>query len=72
MARPGHIGGMSRQVFALLLGLFGFALYLGAAIVLADQVLGRHWTLELAYFLVAGLAWAWPARALMLWAARAG
>ncbi len=63
---------MSRWMVALVLGLLGFALYVGAAVVLADHVLGRHWLLELAYFLVAGLAWAWPARALMVWAARAG
>lgn len=63
---------MSRWALALILGLVGFALYVGVAVALADHVLGLHWLLELAYFLVVGLAWAWPARALMVWAARAG
>jgi len=63
---------MSRRLIALVLGLVGFALYVGAVVMLADHVVAAHWALQLAYFLVAGLAWAWPARALMLWAARAG
>jgi len=67
-----HIGVMSRTLFALVAGLVGFALYVGVAVVLADHVLGWHWAAQLGYFLVAGLAWAWPARALMVWAARAG
>lgn len=71
-AVPVHIGGMSRKLFALFVGLAGFALYVGVAVMLADHVIGWHWAPQLAYFLVAGLAWAWPARALMVWAARAG
>jgi hypothetical protein len=67
-----HIGAMSRKLIALLLGLAGFALYVGVVVALADHVLGWHWALQLAYFLLAGLAWAWPARVLMVWAARAG
>lgn len=63
---------MSRKLLALLLGLGGFLLYVALVVALADHVLGRHWALELAYFMAAGLLWVWPARALMLWAARAG
>jgi hypothetical protein len=32
-------------------------------------VLALHWLLQLAYFLVAGLAWVPPARRLMFWGA---
>ena len=56
--------------FKKLLGLFvllpGMAAYLMAAMVLADRV-PDHWLLRLIYFLVAGLAWAFPARWLMRW-----
>jgi hypothetical protein len=63
---------MARPVLALLIGLLGFLLYVGAVVALADWVLHLHWLVQLAYFLVAGIAWVWPARKLMFWAARAG
>ena len=66
----GHIPGMSRITLALLGGLLGFALYVMAGVALADHVLGRHWLLQFAYFVVVGMAWAWPAKWLMFWAAR--
>jgi hypothetical protein len=63
---------MPRLVIALSVGLLGMLLYVGAVVALADWVLQLHWLLELAYFLLAGVAWVVPARALMFWAARAG
>jgi membrane protein implicated in regulation of membrane protease activity len=63
---------MSRPLLALLLGLVGFATYVGAVVVVADWILPLHWLVQLAYFALAGVAWVWPARALMFWAARAG
>jgi hypothetical protein len=64
------MAGMPRALLALLLGLAGFLLYVGVVVALADWVLHLHWLVQLAYFLVAGVAWAWPAKALMFWAAR--
>lgn len=61
-----------RILFATVVGLLGFLLYVGAVVALADHVIGRHWTLVASYFVVVGVAWAWPARALLLWAGRAG
>lgn len=53
-----------------LVGLFillpGIAVYLTAAMILADRV-PDIWLLKLVYFLVAGLVWAFPARYLMRW-----
>lgn len=60
---------MSRPILALLLGLVGFAAYVGAVVLLADWVLTLHWLVQLAYFLAAGLAWVPPARRLMFWGA---
>lgn len=62
---------MSRTALALLIGLSGFGLYVMAVVALADHVLGRHWALEALYFAVAGIAWVFPARRLMLWASGA-
>lgn len=61
---------MSRTAIAVPLGLLGFLLYVGAVVALADRVLEMHWTVQTAYFVVAGVAWAWPAQRLMYWAAR--
>jgi membrane protein implicated in regulation of membrane protease activity len=63
---------MPRPLLALLIGLAGFALYVAVVVVIADWVLPLHWLVQLAYFAVAGVAWVWPARALMFWGARAG
>jgi hypothetical protein len=60
---------MSRPLLALLAGVFGFAAYVAAVVVLADWVLQLHWLIQLAYFLLAGLAWVPPARRLMFWGA---
>jgi hypothetical protein len=60
----------SRVALALAIGVLGFGIYIGAAAVLAERVLGLHWALQAAYFILAGTAWVIPARALMYWAAR--
>lgn len=61
---------MSRPTIALLAGLAGFTIYVLVVVALADHVIPHHWLLELLYFTVAGIAWVWPARALMFWGAR--
>jgi uncharacterized protein DUF2842 len=63
-------GNMPRVATAVLLGSIGFLLYVGAVVALADHVLQLHWTAQAAYFVFAGVAWAWPAQRLMYWAAR--
>ena len=57
-------------MLAGIIGIIGFLLYVAGVILLADHVLGTHWTLEFVYFALAGIAWVWPARALIIWAAR--
>lgn len=61
---------MSRGVIALVVGLAGFLAYLAVVVALADHVIPLHWTVGLAYYLVAGLAWTWPAMRLMRWGLR--
>jgi hypothetical protein len=63
---------MSRVTLAALGGTLAFLLYIGVVVALADRVLQAHWLVQVVYFTVAGVAWAWPARALMFWAARKG
>jgi cation transporter-like permease len=69
--RTGHIPIMPRSLIALFAGLFGFLTYVAVVVAMADHVLDRHWLTQFVYFMVAGVAWVWPARALMFWAARA-
>lgn len=67
---PGHVPGMSRTSLALVVGLLGVFLYVIAVVSLADLVIGTHWVLEAVYYLVAGVAWAVPAKWLVAWAVR--
>ncbi len=53
---------MSRSSIAVIGGLIGFLLYVMAVVALADAVLRLHWLLQAAYFILAGIAWAWPAK----------
>jgi Protein of unknown function (DUF2842) len=65
-----YLGAMSKSMLASIIGIIGFLLYVAGVILLADHVLGTHWTLEFVYFALAGIAWVLPARALIIWAAR--
>ena len=58
---------MSRTAIATIAGLLFVALYVLAAVSLPDLVPRLHWTLEAAYWCVAGIAWVFPVRWLMLW-----
>ena len=58
---------MSRAPAALLIGLVGFAAYLAVVLALSDFVLRMHWTVQLIYFALAGVVWAWPAMRLIYW-----
>ena len=60
---------MSRIAIAAPLGVLAFLLYVGVVVAVADHVLQWHWLLQVPFFVVAGLAWAWPAKWLMFWAA---
>ena len=61
---------MSRIPLAVLIFLVGFTAYVATVVALADHVLRLHWTVQALYFVITGTVWAWPARALMFWAAR--
>jgi len=61
---------MSRVPVAVIAGLLGLVLYVGAVVAAADHVLPHHWLLQAAYFVVAGTVWVWPISRLMYWAAR--
>jgi hypothetical protein len=63
---------MTRGSLAALAGLIGFVAYVAVVVALADHVIPLHWTVALAYYLVAGLAWTWPAARLMRWGLGAG
>ncbi|MDO9707532.1 DUF2842 domain-containing protein [Paracraurococcus lichenis] len=60
---------MSRIAIAVPLGLLGFCLYIVLVLTAADRVLQWHWLLQLPFFAIAGIVWAWPAKWLMAWAA---
>lgn len=55
-----------RKFVGMLVLLPGLGAYLLGAMVLADRV-PEFWLVKLAYFIVAGVAWALPVRGLMKW-----
>jgi hypothetical protein len=57
---------MSRPPAAALMGIAFVIAYVAAAVTLVD-VLPGHWAVQAVYFLVAGIAWVFPIRWLMLW-----
>jgi len=59
---------MSRPTIALLLGLSGFFAYVVLVLAISDHLSGLHWVVEMIFFAVAGVAWVWPAKRLMVWA----
>jgi hypothetical protein len=61
---------MARILFATVAGLLGLFAYVAAVLAMADRLPGLHWTLQLTFFVVAGVAWVIPARWLMLWSVR--
>ncbi len=61
---------MSRPLAALLIGLVGLTAYVLVVMILGDWVLEMHGIIQLVYFAVAGIIWAWPAKWLIYWSAR--
>ncbi len=53
-----------------MVGLAGFLLYLGLVLRVGDWAAHWHWLPQFAFYAAAGIAWVWPARRLMVWAAR--
>ena len=60
---------MSRSVLAFLIGIVGFVAYISVVVAIGDHFVLAHWALQTVYYLVAGLAWVWPAKWLMIWGA---
>lgn len=58
---------MSRKSISITAGLLFILVYIVAAIVLPDLFGRVHWAVEAAYWCVAGVAWVFPIRWLMLW-----
>jgi len=57
---------MPRPPAAALMGIVFVIAYVAASVTLADR-LPDQWAVQAVYFLVAGIAWVFPVRWLMLW-----
>jgi len=60
---------MSRVPIAALAILVFVIGWISAATVLADHVRPLHWAIQAIYYPIAGFAWVFPVRWLMLWGA---
>lgn len=63
----GYRGAMSRPLIATIAGLSFVVIYITATITIPDLIGRMHWTVEAAYWCVAGTVWVLPVRWLMLW-----
>jgi hypothetical protein len=61
---------MPRVPIATVAVLLVIILWISAATVLADYVRPLYWALQIPYYAIAGFAWVFPVRWLMLWGAR--
>ena len=61
---------MSRPAIATIAGIAGFLSYVVLVLLAADWFRHMHWTIEMLFFALAGIAWVWPAKRLMMWAVR--
>ena len=58
---------MNRVPIAVVGGIAGLIVYIMIATAVADIVVPMHWTIQAAYYLVAGVAWVFPIHWLMFW-----
>jgi hypothetical protein len=59
-----------RNAVGIVLLVAGLCVYALAAMLAGATLIPSHWLAQFAFFVVAGLAWLWPARRLLAWMAR--
>lgn len=57
----------TKKLVGMLFLTFALALYVGACFYVAVTFLPDHWLIELVYYAIVGTAWAFPARAVLVW-----
>jgi hypothetical protein len=71
VSEPGHATVPRwRNAVGMLLLVAGLCVYALAAMLVGATLVPSHWLAQLAFFVVAGLVWLWPARRLLAWMAR--
>ena len=60
----------ARKFLGMLILMAGLAVYTIAAVWLVTSVLPDHWAVQVIFYPVAGIAWAFPARYLIAWMQR--
>ena len=56
-----------RKLIGMIILLVILALYIALAITLGQFVTGHHWLLDLVFYVIAGVIWAFPLKPLMKW-----
>lgn len=57
----------ARRAMAMALLILWIIFYCGLAVRLGEWLLPVHWTVDLAFYIVAGIAWIFPVRSLLRW-----
>ncbi len=61
------MGIQTRKIFGMALLIVCLGFYALAGVYVAVSYLPEHWLIQLAYYTVAGIGWALPARSLLTW-----
>lgn len=57
----------AKRTLAMALIITWIVFYCGLAVRLSEWLLPVHWTVDLLFYLVAGIAWIFPVRRLLRW-----
>ncbi len=56
-----------RKFIGMIILLLGLFFYIAVVVTIATTLLPAHWTFEIPFYIVAGVAWALPLRPFMAW-----
>ncbi|MBB36850.1 MAG: hypothetical protein CME88_06120 [Hirschia sp.] len=56
-----------RKLFGMFILLTFLAIYILAVVSLGARIAESHWAINLVFYSIAGVAWAFPLKPLMLW-----
>ncbi len=62
-----RMGIRNRKIFGMALLIVGLAVYALAGVYVAVTYIPDHWLVQLAYYAIAGVGWAFPAKSLLTW-----
>ena len=57
----------NRKIIGMVFLIIGLAVYTLSAVFVAVTYLPNHWLIQLVYYTIVGIGWAFPAKHLLVW-----